>query len=369
MKVVFFSHDGALYGAQQSLLTLASELAGRGWCTKLVVPEAGPLLSAAKEAGVAVEVIPYPYPSTRPGRAIRFAFTYSSAARALRNYIDKEAPNALYYNTVACMAPAAALHNSPIPRIWHIRETVTQRRLLEPLIAGWSDLRVFNSRHTASTHTKLSKTRKSVVVYNGMDIAPPSWEERSRVRTKFGWRESDIVAVFAGQLRPHKDPMALVEAIRIVGNRGLTVKGCVIGDGPLMKRLKASIAKNGMEEVIQLTGFRTDALALMAAADIAVCPSLREPFGRSAVEAMALSLPVVAARAGGLPEIVEHGKTGLLINPGGRTELAESIFLLATDPASRKSMGEAGIARYREMFTVEKYVSGIEDALRSLGSL
>ena len=96
-------------------------------------------------------------------------------------------------------------------------------------------------------------------------------------------------------------------------------------------------------------------------ADIFVCPSVwNEPFGLPVVEAMACGLPVVAARSGAIGEIVRHGETGLLVERGSATELADAMLALLSDGSRRESMGRAGRARVVDAFSWERVVEDLE---------
>ena len=89
-------------------------------------------------------------------------------------------------------------------------------------------------------------------------------------------------------------------------------------------------------------------------------PSLRESFGIVALEAMAMKLPVIASRIGGLEEVVEHERTGLLVPPGDAAALAEAIRTLAENPEMRRNMGEAGRQRVAEKFSIESTIRRTE---------
>jgi glycosyltransferase involved in cell wall biosynthesis len=95
--------------------------------------------------------------------------------------------------------------------------------------------------------------------------------------------------------------------------------------------------------------------------DMVVMPSLRESFGLVALEAMAMNLPVIASRIGGLEEVVEHGRTGLLVAPGDAVVLADAIQRLTEDPGMRKEMGAAGRQRVESRFGLDSTIRRTED--------
>jgi glycosyltransferase involved in cell wall biosynthesis len=107
---------------------------------------------------------------------------------------------------------------------------------------------------------------------------------------------------------------------------------------------------------VSLAGFRPDVLALLKGLDLFVSSSITEGLGGSILDAMAASRPVVATSAGGIPEVVEHGVTGLLVPPHDAGALADAIVALLRDEPRRRRMGEAGLARVRARFSVDRMV-------------
>ncbi len=364
MKILSFSHDGNYYGAQRSLLGLLQGLRRRGHEVALVVPARGPLADAASEGEIPLRILPYPYPSARPARAWRFLREYPGAAAKIRKAVAELRPDLIHFNTAACVAPAAALRLSGTPRVWHLREAAPYRRLLSRLVRRWSDGVIFNCRYIAKAYPLLQNLDGSAVVYNGLDISKPGPRKIEAVREEFGWKRGDVAAAFAGQLRPHKDPMALIEAAARARRAGVPLKACLAGDGPLLAELRSAVVKLCLEDTVSLPGFRDDSLAILAASDIVVCPSLVEPFPRVLLEAMALGLPVVACEVGGIPELVLHGQTGILFAPGDRAALAEALIGLAGDRKRREALGVAGQERHRERFSEDAYAAGVEKAIQ-----
>jgi glycosyltransferase involved in cell wall biosynthesis len=99
-------------------------------------------------------------------------------------------------------------------------------------------------------------------------------------------------------------------------------------------------------------------MPLLKGLDLFVMSSITEGLGTSILDAMAASKAVVGTTAGGIPEAVEHGVTGLLVPPHNAAALADAILALLRDPALRRRMGEAGLARVRERFSVDGMVDG-----------
>jgi glycosyltransferase involved in cell wall biosynthesis len=132
------------------------------------------------------------------------------------------------------------------------------------------------------------------------------------------------------------------------------------GKGPLEDETRAVLAD--APRVIW-AGFRSDVAAFLGALDLLVVPSHWEGFGLVAAEALAAGLPVVAAAASSLPEIVRHGREGVLVPPHDPVALASAVIGLLRDPEGRKRMAAAGLARVREEFTVDRMVDRYESLL------
>jgi glycosyltransferase involved in cell wall biosynthesis len=117
---------------------------------------------------------------------------------------------------------------------------------------------------------------------------------------------------------------------------------------------------------VLLPGFRTDVLGCIKGFDLFVMSSVTEGLGTSLLDAMAAGRPIVATTAGGIPEIVEDGLNGLLVPPRDHHALADAIVRALKNPAMRQQMGDAGLARVKERFTVERMVEQTADVYKRL---
>ena len=130
----------------------------------------------------------------------------------------------------------------------------------------------------------------------------------------------------------------------------------IFGEGELRPALTRQIKHLGLEHRVSLAGFRPDILSLLKGLDLFVMSSITEGLGTSILDAMAASKAVVGTTAGGIPEAVEHGITGLLVPPHNADALAEAMLTLLRDGTLRRRMGEAGLERVRRMFNVDRMV-------------
>jgi len=144
------------------------------------------------------------------------------------------------------------------------------------------------------------------------------------------------------------------------------VRVLIAGEGPMEEKIRAASREFGVQEHILWLGRVPDVRPVMEAADVVVLPSNKETLGYVLMEAMALERPVVATRTGGIPELVEDGRTGRLVQPGNATELAGAIAELLRDPAKRRLWGAAGRSRVIEKFSLDAMVLAYEKLYRAI---
>jgi glycosyltransferase involved in cell wall biosynthesis len=157
-------------------------------------------------------------------------------------------------------------------------------------------------------------------------------------------------------LVPHKGQRHLVEAAHLVVREVPDARFVILGEGELRDHLEKQVKEYHLEKHVLLPGFRTDVLGCIKGFDLFAMSSVTEGLGTSLLDAMACSRPIVATSAGGIPEIVEDGVTGVLVAPRDHTSMAREIVRLLKDGPLRKRMGDAGYARVNERFTVERMV-------------
>jgi glycosyltransferase involved in cell wall biosynthesis len=172
----------------------------------------------------------------------------------------------------------------------------------------------------------------------------------SRGHTPAGLPEGHPLVGMLGRLEPVKGVGSFIAAAARVHESVPEASLVVAGDGSERPGLEPRAAAAG----VTLIGDVSCASGFLDALDVVVVPSLSEAFGLVAAEASALGKPVVATSTGGLPEVVEHGVSGLLVPPRDPAALADAIVRLLGDPAMRTRMGEAGQRIVRERFGLER---------------
>ena len=157
-----------------------------------------------------------------------------------------------------------------------------------------------------------------------------------------------------GHLSGHKGHRYLLRAMRDVYQIERRARLVIVGEGKLRADLEAEAAALGLRDVVCFAGFRHDALALIRGFEIFAFPSTQEALGTSILDAMALRKPVAATLAGGIPETVQDGITGLLVPPGDPRTLAEALCTMLQRPERALRFGEAGRRRVENHFNAEQ---------------
>ncbi len=211
-------------------------------------------------------------------------------------------------------------------------------------------------------------------VLNSLDL--DKWDkplDGSSIRGEFGIAPDLPTFAIVSRLFPWKGHTELLKALAKVKESTPRFRLLIVGEddpratpggGSYLAELKKLRAELALEEQVVFTGFRSDIANILAASDIFTMPSFEEPFGVAYLEAMALKKPVIALDSGGVPQLVDHGKAGLLSPPYDIDQLASNILVLLRDPERRKLMGAYGRRRVEEYFNPVRMANEIEEVYR-----
>ena len=200
------------------------------------------------------------------------------------------------------------------------------------------------------------------VIRSGIELDRFSSVPDGKGQGPWGWPcpASAQVVGSVGWLTPVKGHQILLEAFVNLQPTHPELHLVIIGSGPLREGLMTCARHLGAAERVHLLDVRADVADCLGAMDVFVLPSLNEGMGRALVEAMAAGRPVIASRVGGVPAIVEHRKTGLLVPPADVDALANAIQQVLKDPTWRRELGEAARKRIDPSFGVRAMVQGVE---------
>jgi len=233
---------------------------------------------------------------------------------------------------------------------------------------GDAEFVVTVSDYNVETLRALNATARLVRIYNGIDLdtfAPVTPARQTRGR---------IIAV--GRLVPKKGFDILLQACRLLLDRGVDFELSIVGTGPLEDDIRMTIGQLGLASQVRLKGSlaQEDLVELMSTAEIAALPCIvtdtgdRDGLPTVLLEAMARALPVVTTTVSGGPEIVDHGKTGLLCKPGDPVSLADSLEALVKDPIRAREMGLHGRERAERLFDLQVNAEQLRRLLKEASS-
>ena len=208
---------------------------------------------------------------------------------------------------------------------------------------------------------KIAPTEKLLTIHNGIATEQIDFLQRERTDEKLfansGQRPLEIRLGTIANFYPTKGLNYLIEAIKLLINTyHIPITLIIIGDGELRLKLEEQIKNSQLEQQIILVGRQNHANTLLKSFDIAIMSSVKEGFPYFLLEAMASGLPIVATNVGGIPEIVNDGKTGFLVPPKNPEALAEKIKLLAKNQDLRQQMGQEGLARVKNKFSQNEMI-------------
>ena len=205
------------------------------------------------------------------------------------------------------------------------------------------------------------------VIYNGilLDELRPAGAAGAALKEKYAGGGAPLVGIVA-RLHEVKGHRYFIEAAREILRQRPATRFLIIGDGPHRPVLEKLAGSMGLSDRVVFTGFVEDVYSLMAGLDLLVISSLWEGFGLTAIEAMVLGTPVVATEVGGLPEVVQHGETGLLAPPANAAALAKSIVWMLDHPREAREMAAKGGDMVRRKFTAGEMARRTVDLYRKV---
>ena len=310
----------------------------------------GAWLSRAAEK--AASVIEFPVRGFGRPSALRSLLSFARWCRRERIAVVQTCD--LYANILGL--PGAALAGVPV-RIGSRRELNPDKRPRQI----WLQRQAYRSAtkvvaNSAAAHTVLLgeglSRASAVVIPNGVDAG-------AYADTPVGVRARRSVITVAN-LRAEKSHDTLFAAAEELAAEFPDAHYTIVGAGPRRAELESVVRARGLEGVVTFLGHRDDVPGLLAASDVFVLPSRSEAFPNGAIEAMAAGLPVVASAVGGLLDLIEPDRTGVLFPAGDASALAAALRRLFTDPVHASVIGRAARAHVQQRYSFERMVSSFE---------
>jgi glycosyltransferase involved in cell wall biosynthesis len=334
----------------------------------LVFFEPGPLADEAKALGLEVTVLP-------AGR-LRQPWNVVRTVIALARLLEREQPDLLLNWTpkTHLYGAFAALVAGRGDRVVWWQHAICGRHWLD-LSATLLPARAVgcSSLHAAAAQAVTWPRRRVFVVHPGIETPERSGEEaRRRRRAALGIPATAHVVGLVGRMEPGKRHVQFLDVVAVLHGRGVPVHGLVVG-GPLpgtapeaIHELEAAVVQRGLDGAVTLTGQVPDARELIELMDVLVSLAPVEAFGIALLEAMAFGIPVVAAAAGGPRELIEDGRSGLLIPTAQPDEAADAVQRILDDVELRERLSAGAEERFRARFGAGRMASEIQRAIAEI---
>jgi glycosyltransferase involved in cell wall biosynthesis len=377
MRIALMNHSGELGGGEWSMLRLAAALDPDRVRVTVIAGEDGPLVVRLREAGVETLVLPYGELARMHKEelaALAFARPklYRLASRVIRDRydffrsrrIDVAHTNSLKAHLVSGVAARAAR----VPLLWHLRDHIAEPYLPTAAVRAVRVASRVLPQHVVAVSRSAARTiprRDVTVLHQGVPLPELNGERTANGTLRVGlvgrispWKGQDVFLEAAAQLVPRFPTAEFVLA-----------GGALFGEDDFERRLRGRAEQEPLRGRVRFLGNCGDVGAVYRELDVAVHAStLPEPYGNVIVEAMAHRTAVVAAAAGGPLELVDDGRTGLLVRPGDPGELARAIARLLRDPDERSRLARAGREHVERHFSVERDARTIESIYRRLAA-
>ncbi len=357
MNVLFLDQFSDLGGAQQCLLDLMPAVQRAGWRAHVGLPGNAPLISRLRRMNVTVDPIPcgrFTSGHKTLADAWRFSTEFRSLAAAIDRLAHNTGANLIYVNGPRILPAAAWVARRRWPLLFHCHNHLSQSAAwLTGLALQWASARVIACCRFAAQPIA-SRVPPSLlhIVDNGVrDLASPTRLRSSQDGLRIG---------MLGRISPEKGQAEFLAAAHLLTAALPQVRFLITGEA-LFSDDAAVTYRRRLDQMtarlpVEFMGWRDDTAEFLAGLDLLVVPSIREPGApRVILEAFSAGVPVIAFPSGGIPEIVDDGKTGFLVSPATPGALAARILDLVRQPHLLDSAARAGREAWSERFNLHRY--------------
>lgn len=360
-KILFYNHTSEVSGAEFSMLLLM--LGFKNYEIALIAPE-GELLQRARAKGI--RVIPIRANSTKMTRnlfgLLRGLFKMWLVSRDLKKIISIEQPNILHANSIRAGIIASFTRRPKQTKlIWHIHDNLSMDMVGRGIrfLAQSSVNKIVGVSKANANNFAISSALKAMTtfIYNAVETTSTSTKS---IRPELGVNSTSFVVGVVGQITPWKRQEDAIDAFQVFvrehPNSELWIVGAPKFNAENLsyeEKLKNQVKKYDLTDKVRFLGFREDIANVMFSIDVLVLPSENEPFGRVIIEAMLAGKPVIATNGGGVPEIIEHGKTGFIVPNGDINKITNYLNVFICNKTLLNEMGYIGQNRVINLFSAQ----------------
>lgn len=379
VRTMFLNHSATMGGAEQGLLDLARHTRE----TSLVVLlEDGPFRKRLEQDGAQVRVIDAgAMHNVRRHSRVPSGAALASVWRAAREVAEiSQDFDVMHANSQkALIVGALATYRTDTPLLWHLHDIIEPpyfSRLnikADVMLANRRVERVIAvSRATADAFVRQGGAPEKVhVVYNGTEAAPfeASAAVTGRIRRELGLGDVPLVGCFS-RIAEWKGQHVLIEAVaQLPGVHALIVGGPLFNEHAYEQRLRERVRALGMEDRVHFLGHRSDVAVLMRNVDLVVHPSTApEPFARTLIESIFAGHAPIASACGGVPELIDSGRTGYLFPPGDVEALRTILRHLLENPDELHRVARQARAHAYENYEMQAFLECMAGHLQAVAA-
>jgi glycosyltransferase involved in cell wall biosynthesis len=372
VKVCFVSHSGDKGGAETVLLRMVDGLGAVGVECSVLLPADGFLKDQFAMRQVPHAVFPYRWWAHRD-RSLWGRVKDLSTLRLLGPVVSQLRQwdvDLILTNTSVVPVGALAAFLLRKPHVWYIHEFGRADHGLSyylgsaitgKLVAHLSRVVIVNSKAVGDFYSRYISPENIRIIYPFVE-APPGDGVQPALGNEF--RQSRLILL--GSYQPGKGQMMAIRALKQLVDQHVKaelVLAGFVGDPAYFEALKRATSEFHLEKLISFQAHRTDPGSIMANGDIILMCSRSEAFGLVTVEGMKMGKPIIGARAGATPELIQEGYNGLLYEPENPADLAAKIRYLLENPAAAKRMGENGRRWADAKFSMKGHIDALLQAL------
>lgn len=368
-KILYIHGIDRIGGAERDLLAVLTALNPTEWEPHVACPSGGPLYEILSKAGISLHSL-----SLSPWRKWFSPFVRWLGVHRLRTLLKQLQPALIHVNDIwwvpHTIGAVSHVFASRIPIVAHVRQEIEPEKIsrycLNQVDAVISiSTQVEKALIAGGVNPRLVRT-----IYSGLDLSKVDDRDgdRKTICRKLGLPSDVVLLGTVANLFPRKGYDVMLRALPDIIKAEPSTHYVIIGTGEqeYERTLRALSKELGIAQHVHFVGFQDAVSPWLAALDLYVHPARMEGFGIAVVEAMATGKAVVATNIGGLPEVVEHEWTGLLVASDNPEALSVAVASLLRDKILREEMGKRGAKLVRERFDLKVSIAAIEQVYRHI---
>ena len=361
-RILYVHGIEAIGGAERDLIALLKTLDRQKWEPHVVCPGTGPFREQLHTIAVPTHALSLP-----PWRKPLALFQRRSAVGRLEAVVNQTDPALIHVNDIwwvpHTVKAIGGRRSHVVPIVAHVRQEIEPTKVRRYELDRVEAVIAISRQIEQSLIDGGVSSSNVRTLYSGIDFFKGElvYDDHT-IRQTIGLPNGAVLLGTVANLFPRKGYEVMLRALPAIIHAVPAVHYMIVGsdDHGYADRLKQLASELTIADRVHIVGFQDPVQPFLAALDLYMHPALMEGFGIAVVEAMAMGKAVVATTTGGLPEVVAHGDTGLLVPPGDAESLAAAVISLLEDKVRRAQMGLAGKARAQERFGLDASVAHME---------